>query len=669
VGFKSDRATFKDAFYQRLRTASAANPATGRTGTNPVQIGLGTNLGSIDTLMTQGLYQRTGRSLDALVQGDGMFIVSDGSGTYFTRAGNIDLDGEMNMNINGLNLMGWDVEKVDGKYVVVPGAVKPLNLGGDKLIMEPEATSLIELAGNLSPAGLINNQTTRTMTVKDTLGNTHVLDVVFTYHGEQNINNRSGDPVHGFWTYEFKTVFDTQTGQYAVMAYPEGDKNREFGKRIGVHVGNQSNMGAIAESHIQAGNLLSEFVPKGILVFDTNGKLVAADTLTDALVYGHGTTGLKPEDAEQYNNLLNIRTLAANAVSALRPQYEAAVNAVTNAQNNYNYRSIVLKDAENAFKTLEGIYNAAYSNNPEDPALIGMRAELDVLESNLVAAGGIFNASAETLEAAQEALAGIKPGYDALVAAHRKANDDVNAFLQRSRPENSVSRGLSGALDNNNMLRGDKQLTFNQAAISGIFGNNTRDLNIYLSPAEALEPPATFGSPAEPEFSIIYELDYVNGENVKRVGQINMDLTNLTQWREDTASTKDTQIISARFSELNGHTQGKLMDIAIMQDGAVIGMYSNTLTRVLGQIPVAHFQNAQGLQKMGNNLFAVSANSGAFDGMGDVGTIRSGGLEMSNVDLAEEFTNMIVTQRGFQANTRIISVSDDLLQELVNLKR
>jgi flagellar hook protein FlgE len=81
------------------------------------------------------------------------------------------------------------------------------------------------------------------------------------------------------------------------------------------------------------------------------------------------------------------------------------------------------------------------------------------------------------------------------------------------------------------------------------------------------------------------------------------------------------------------------------------------------------FRNPAGLQRMGSNMWAVTANSGTFDGIGEIGDIRSGALEMSNVDLAQEFTEMIVTQRGFQASSRLISVSDEMIQELVNLRR
>nr|MCR5776958.1 flagellar hook-basal body complex protein [Lachnospiraceae bacterium] len=100
--------------------------------------------------------------------------------------------------------------------------------------------------------------------------------------------------------------------------------------------------------------------------------------------------------------------------------------------------------------------------------------------------------------------------------------------------------------------------------------------------------------------------------------------------------------------------------------------YTNGQTKLLGQIPVATFSNAAGLSKEGDNLYASTLNSGTRtigDPTAGGGKLVTGQLEMSNVDLAQEFTTMITTQRGFQANSRIITVSDTLLEELTNLKR
>ncbi len=117
---------------------------------------------------------------------------------------------------------------------------------------------------------------------------------------------------------------------------------------------------------------------------------------------------------------------------------------------------------------------------------------------------------------------------------------------------------------------------------------------------------------------------------------------------------------------------GELSSISIANDGRITGAYTNGQTKLLGQIAAASFANPSGLEKAGDNLYAASMNSGepnVNDITVDGGSMTSGELEMSNVDLSAEFTSMITTQRGFQANSRIITVSDTLLEELINLKR
>lgn len=123
-----------------------------------------------------------------------------------------------------------------------------------------------------------------------------------------------------------------------------------------------------------------------------------------------------------------------------------------------------------------------------------------------------------------------------------------------------------------------------------------------------------------------------------------------------------------------GKKLGAMIGVFVDTNGKIYGSYDNGNTILLGQIAVAQFANAMGLEKVGDNCYTTTLNSGEFDGIGvDItaggGTMSTGMLEMSNVDLSSEFTEMITTQRGFQANSRIITVSDTLLEELINLKR
>lgn len=123
-----------------------------------------------------------------------------------------------------------------------------------------------------------------------------------------------------------------------------------------------------------------------------------------------------------------------------------------------------------------------------------------------------------------------------------------------------------------------------------------------------------------------------------------------------------------------GKQVGEMQSISIDSSGKIIGSYSNGTNRYLGQLALAEFANPSGLEAVGGNLFAQTKNSGEFDGIGidpssGDSSLTTGALEMSNVDLSAQFTDMIVTQRGFQANSRIITTTDTMLEELINLKR
>lgn len=154
---------------------------------------------------------------------------------------------------------------------------------------------------------------------------------------------------------------------------------------------------------------------------------------------------------------------------------------------------------------------------------------------------------------------------------------------------------------------------------------------------------------------------------------VTIDLSECTNY-----DNKGTSTIGATSGDLDGLGTGRrlgdMIGVSIQKDGMIYARYDNGMTKLLGQIATAAFANASGLEKEGDNLYSATLNSGEFDGIGvDItaggGYMSPGQLEMSNVDLSSEFTEMITTQRGFQANSRIITVSDTLLEELTNLKR
>ncbi|MFI5493157.1 flagellar hook protein FlgE [Actinoplanes sp. NPDC051859] len=183
-------------------------------------------------------------------------------------------------------------------------------------------------------------------------------------------------------------------------------------------------------------------------------------------------------------------------------------------------------------------------------------------------------------------------------------------------------------------------------------------LDPYTNPAT---PPYTItmpnGKPVDP-------LDLTTPVKSVALGAYTFDITDITQYSGQT---------EARVSASDGSAAGILSSYTVSNTGQIVGVFSNGMKQTLGQLALANFNNVNGLEKIGDSMFRSTVNSGLAQvgaaGSAGLGLINNGALEMSNVDLAQEFTNLVIAQRGFQANSRIITTSDEILQELVNLKR
>lgn len=205
---------------------------------------------------------------------------------------------------------------------------------------------------------------------------------------------------------------------------------------------------------------------------------------------------------------------------------------------------------------------------------------------------------------------------------------------------------------------------------------NGRDITATTTPPMTITPSpvqVTFdsaGKIANP-LTAKFKINTADTDFGSKIAEMEIDFSQVTQYSGNTTvqgERGDKDKVGA------GNAAGKMTGYQIGGDGRIMAKYSNGDSKLLGQIAIADFDNPAGLQKEGENLFSTTMNSGEFNGIGTDATaigskINSGVLEMSNVDLSLEFTEMITTQRGFQANSRVITTSDEILQELVNLKR
>lgn len=205
-------------------------------------------------------------------------------------------------------------------------------------------------------------------------------------------------------------------------------------------------------------------------------------------------------------------------------------------------------------------------------------------------------------------------------------------------------------------------LTFTPGATPGMWdiqGTSADGAVGFSGPAQVHFDPS--GASATPSLTMALTLDNPRGASPDL--SLTLGLGGLTQL---------AQSGTAALSSQDGATPGTLTGLAIQNDGAIAGNFSNGLSRTVGRLVTAVFANVEGLDSVGDSLFQATANSGepVFGAPGDGrGAIKSGYLEGSNVDLADEFTRMIVTQRGYQASSRILSTADEMLQELLQVLR
>ncbi|MGN0411554.1 MAG: flagellar hook protein FlgE [Lachnospiraceae bacterium] len=223
---------------------------------------------------------------------------------------------------------------------------------------------------------------------------------------------------------------------------------------------------------------------------------------------------------------------------------------------------------------------------------------------------------------------------------------------------------------------GKNLLTLLKDAKANSADNNTLTLTGKLSESVILRY-----SPATGEFQGIGTGSDTTSTGILQLGGTGMENFNditIDFSASSNVNNEGTSTVSATSGDKDGYGAGRklgdMTGVSIQNNGMIYATYDNGQSKLLGQIAVASFANASGLAKEGDNLYSATQNSGQFDGIGiditaDGGYMTTGELEMSNVDLSAELTGMIVTQRGFQANSRIITVSDSMLEELVNLKR
>ncbi len=638
TAYKSQNMVFSDLLYQTTQSASGANAATGRGGINPRQIGLGSKTGAISTAIAQqGSAQSTNNPWDIMIEGSSFFVVSDGSQNFFTRDGSFTVDGAGNLVManTGYTVMGWQVDPETGD--IRQDIVSALRImHPDNMNSDPEWTTKGYVSGILdkkdtklnSPDGLI-----RTMTFFDSQG--YQYTAKFSFHGigeEDRFRVQLDDildpdgvslvKLYGLSNIEQIATFGSTENKVTTSKYTM-DPNAKY------DAANNSFTINMAMEEI-----LADFNKNAMVV--AAGKNIKVKTPAaagdvaegaDVTVTGEVTLTKAQLEAEPYNLIYNTADS-----SYYKKKDDGTSEKVT--------------DWAAALQAMEGLQTVsnitATPGNPPENITISFEATFKTTKASTYDGASNFGVTLENNADNQAAI--LEQVY------HIKSGDGKDYTIEFVGPDGSAQINLT---ENNkgNMI---------------VFDHETGKFS-YIGGQGQDSAMLTFNSSASS----------MDGKNIdlSQFTNIDIDFSSINNFGNGGMCTLEMLNGSKEQSTLGaGRKQGELNGIEVGQDGRITAYYDNGLSKLLGQIAVAEFANPSGLAKAGNNLYSATQNSGEFNGVGvditaNQGSMTSGVLEMSNVDLSSEFTTMITTQRGFQANSRIITTSDTLLEELVNLKR
>ena len=640
TGFKSARATFTDMLSQTL--SGAAAPSGNIGGVNPKQIGLGSSVSAIETIFTNGSVQSTGKNTDLCLSSENaLFILNTGSGTAYTRNGafEFDADGNYVQAGNGYMVQGWMAQ--DG-VLTTSGAAGNITIPSGKQ-MECKATSACNYSNNL------NSETTGYKIGSITVNYADGTSATTTNYSPTE--NKQGTITLTMNTGE-KITLDATAGYDFKVGDPVTGKNLYKSKILSVtaNATGTVDLTCNVQPAVNSINGSTTFPVTGLTEgsYSIGGAYTFAGTITEVVAHGDSNVDLKvkigatnytvnvpsPEnftyavgDAFSANLVIDQIAAAAGAeVTTENGQVATTTAALTVSDKDQEYQ----RQGTAADGTITAISRAGstnYSFGGKEVSSVSITTADGQKLSGLVGAkyakNGMFYPSVVT---------------SATVYGSEGAEHDISVLFTKTE-QNKWALSLAGGGSSTTITEDDGSITTATITSTPLVFDET-------------------GKYVSGEASIT--LSYTNGEADQTIA---VDLSALTQFASSNTIAAKT----------DGNAPGTLSSISIDTSGTITGTYTNGVKQAEAQVAVQRFTNPAGLTKIGDSLYEDSNNAGK---SGEPNTaaaigakITPAALEMSNVDVAEQFTDMIVTQRGFQSNSKIITVSDEMLETLINMKR
>jgi len=672
VGFKYSRANFSDLLAQTKAIATAPQGALG--GKNPVQVGLGSTVSSTTRIFSQGSIQNSGKNTDVAIQGDGFFIISpDGGNTYkYTRSGDFKFDAGGNfVDNNGFIAQGWLRDKTTGKVdstapitniTIAPGLTTPA-----------QPTQEVVLKANLNSGSLVTSFSPAYEVKSGTSGTTPAIDANGNAIASGNIGvmfNETGKAFslqngQGVWA---SFVSSTSTSTNAVTTPTADDAqtivfNLDPTKSPSTATASYTLLAANSDAQnasIEAAAINAITGTTGITAtIDANNKIV--------LTNDNGTTSA--------SHNINIAS-----VTGTNTAFNATEDNKTAYKYTYNSASATVgTGADKEFKTMADLRQALEDQANSQTGATGVQVSV-----NAQGKFELTNPSTASIDLNLK-ITGFSGGgitENTLFTTNMSA---MNAVLAAGTAGKAFSQGFEAATHSSSIdifdSLGSKhtlRMEFRKTALNVATGS-TWDMTITVPQPATIDTVApTFEKKGSIRFNNDGSLATYNPPNISFSGnngsapdqQVNLSFGTANAF--DGMTSFDSKSGTSGISQ-NGFTGGDLVGIRIDQSGTLIGSFSNGRSFGLAQIGMAKFTNNEGLSTEGGNVYTQSANSGdpiiGTAATAGRGFIQSSALEASNVDLSRALTQLIIIQRGFQANGKTITTSDQLLQTLIGLKR
>jgi flagellar hook protein FlgE len=638
TAFKSSRITFSELLSQTIKKASQPTSSVG--GTNPQQIGSGVGVSGISPNMTQGNIVNTGNPLDVANEGEGYFVVNDGSQNLYTRAGSFAVDADSNLVDPAT---GYHVQRIGNE-----GELDGFQVAGNSnvhvpydITMPARATAAVAVQGNLSSDAEFATPQTQTLT----------SNIGYTVDGTVANDNTviSGlDQFSGTLT----------SGTLTLQGYKRDGTN--LTENLTLNVGSSTTLGDVID-WLNTG--INEKQTVTITGSPTGGHY--------HLSYGGQTTGdiaYNATAADVQTALAALSTIGTGNVTCTGGPGPDTPVVVTFAGdlggNNLNLMTIDTSGlsggtspAGSVSETVAGSTSALGNSGAET------QATASLVNGRIRIADGASGYSLSDVKLTYDDGANstfTMPAYFEMSSVGGEEVKNINITVYDSLGGKHV---LSGAF-----VRTDTANTWDMVMTS--ITGNVSDIGLDDRRIRGIQFDATDGSYTGLDATIDDNTNFVVtfAHDTANPQTLNLSMGTVGEFDGLTQLAGNSTAVAR---EQDGYAAGRLSTVSVNNEGIVIGAFSNGIKKNISTLQVALFQNTAGLESVGNGYFIPSANSGeaiATQAMtAGAGIVHGGALEKSNADVATEFVTMINAQNGYQANARTIKIANEILRELTNL--